>query len=87
MDLPERPIFLAGFGWAGVASLLTWAIPVAGGAALSTNAVELLFGVLITAGIGHAVYTGSRKHPSGISVAFAAAAAIFSTLELLSAGF
>lgn len=87
MDLPKRPIFLAGFGWAGVASLLTWAIPVISGAPLSTNAIELLFGVAITAGIGHAIYTESRQHPSMLSVVFAVAAALFSTLELFSVGF
>lgn len=87
MDVSRRLVFLAGFGWAGVASLLTWAIPVIGGAPLSNNAVELLFGVLIAAGVGHAVYHGRGREPSDVSLALAAAAAALSTLELFGAAF
>lgn len=82
MDIPERTVFLAGFGWAGVASLLTWLIPVAAGSPPNQHGVELLFGVAILAGVFHAVYTDSRQNPSSISLVFAAGAALFSTLEL-----
>jgi hypothetical protein len=83
MDLPERAIFLVGFGWAGFVSLLTWLVPVAGGAALTTNVVDLAFGVLVLAAVGHAAYTGSRQNPSTIAVAFAVFAAAFATMQLL----
>ena len=83
MDIPERTLFLVGFGWAGVASLLTWLLPFVTGAPVSQNAIELLFGVAILAGVGHAVYNDTRQSPSTISLVFAAAAALFSTLELV----
>lgn len=86
MDLPRRTVFLVGFGWAGVASLLTWALPVVSGAPVGQNTMELAFGVLILAGVGHAVYTDTRQNPSSISLAFAFAAALFSTLELVRLG-
>lgn len=83
MDVPDRTLFLAGFGWAGVASLLTWLLSVVAGAPASENAIELVFGVAILAGIGHTVYNGTRQNPSTISLVFALGAALFSTMELL----
>lgn len=83
MDLPERPIFLAGFGWAGVVSLLTYLLPVLSGGALDANLVDLGFGVLITGAVGHAIYTNSRQNPSTVSVAFAVFAAAFATTQFL----
>lgn len=87
MDIPDREIFLAGFGWAGVASLLTWLIPVAGGAPLSQNVIELAFGVLIVGGVAHAIYNDRRANPSGFSLALAVGAALFSTMELVRVAF
>lgn len=83
MDVPERTLFLVGFGWAGIASVLTWLLSVVTGAPFGENAIELLFGVAILAGIGHAIYTDSRQNPSTLSLVFAVAAALFSTLELV----
>lgn len=83
MNVSERTLFLVGFGWAGLASVLTWLLPFVTGAPVSENGIELLFGVAILAGVTHAVYTDSRQNPSTISLVFAAAAALFSTLELV----
>jgi hypothetical protein len=83
MELPERDIFFVGFGWAGFVSLLTWVVPVAAGAPLTTNLVDLAFGVLILAAVGHAAYTGGRQNPSTIAVAVAVFAAAFATMQLL----
>lgn len=83
MDIPKRSFFLAGFGWAGAASLLTWLIPVLRGAPVGQNGIDLLFGALILGGVGYAVYEGSRQNPSTISLLFALGATIFSTLELV----
>lgn len=81
MELPEREIFLVGFGWSGFVSLLVWTIPVIGGAPLDGNLFDLLFGVIILAAVGHAAYTGSRQNPSTIAVAFAIFAAAFATIQ------
>jgi hypothetical protein len=83
MDVPERTLFLVGFGWAGLASVLTWLVPFVTGAPVSENGIELLFGVAILAGVSHAVYNDTRHNPSTISLVFAVAAALFSTLELV----
>ena len=82
MELPERTVFLAGFGWAGLVSSLTWLVPVASGGPLTANLVDLGFGLLVLAAVGHAIYTGSREHPSTISVVFAVFAAAFATVQL-----
>ncbi|AEN05192.1 hypothetical protein [Halolamina sp.] len=82
MELPDRKIFLVGFGWAGLVSLLTWLVPVAAGGAFNTNLIDLGFGVLILGGVGHAAYTGARENPSTVSVAFAVFAAVFATVQL-----
>lgn len=83
MDLPEREIFLVGFGWAGFVSLLTWLVPVVNGAPLDANVLDLLFGVFILAAVGHAAYKDTRQNPSTIAVAFAVFAAAFATMQLL----
>jgi hypothetical protein len=83
MELPDRKIFLVGFGWAGVVSLLTWLVPVAAGGAFNTNLLDLGFGALILAGVGHAAYTGTRENPSTVAVAFAVFAAFFATMQLV----
>lgn len=83
MDVPERTIFLAGFGWSGVVSLLTYLLPVVGGGPLEANLADLGFGVLITAAVGHAIYTDSRQNHSTLSVAFAVFAAVFATTQFL----
>lgn len=83
MELPEREIFLVGFGWAGFVSLLVWAIPILGGGPLDANLLDLLFGVLILAAVIHAAYTGSRQDPSTIAVAFAVFAAAFATMQFI----
>lgn len=83
MELPEREIFLVGFGWSGFVSLLVWAIPVLGGAPLDGNLFDLLFGVIILAAVGHAAYTGSRQNPSTIAVAFAVFAAAFASMQFV----
>lgn len=81
MELPEREIFLVGFGWAGFVSLLIWAFPVVGGAPLDTNLFDLVFGVVILGAVGHAAYTDSRQDPSTIAVALAVFAAAFATMQ------
>jgi hypothetical protein len=81
MELPERKIFLGGFGWAGFVSLLTWVVPVVSGGPLDANLLDLVFGVLILAAIGNAVYKGGRQNPSTIGVAFALFAATFATMQ------
>ena len=83
MELPERQIFLVGFGWAGLVSLLTWVVPVTSGGAFNANLMDLGFGVLILGGVTHAVYTGARENPSTVSVAFAVFAAFFATVQLV----
>lgn len=87
MDIPERKIFLVGFGWAGVVSLLTWLLPVLTGGPPDANLVDLGFGVLITAAVGHAAYTGTRQDPSTLSVAFAVFAAFFATTQFVTIAF
>lgn len=83
MELPEREIFLVGFGWSGFVSLLVWTVPVLGGAPLDGNLFDLLFGVVILAAVGHAAYTGSQQNPSTIAVAFAAFAAAFASMQFV----
>lgn len=83
MELPEREIFLGGFGWSGFVSLLSWAIPVVGGARLGSNVYNLLFGALIFGAVVHAAYTGRRQNPSTIAVAFAVFAAAFATMQFV----
>lgn len=83
MELPDRKIFLVGFGWAGFVSLLTWLVPAASGGPLDTNLLDLGFGVLILAGVSHAAYTGTREKPSTVAVAFAIFAAFFATVQLV----
>jgi hypothetical protein len=87
MDIPERKVFLVGFGWAGLVSLLTYVIPVVAGGPLDANLIDLGFGVLITAAVGHAAYTGTREEPSTLSVAFAVFAAFFATTQFLAIAF
>lgn len=83
MDLPERELFLGGFGWAGVVSLLTWLVPVAGGGPLDANLFDLVFAALILGVVGHAVYTGNRQEPSTLSVALSMFVAAFATIQFL----
>lgn len=83
MEIPERKVFLAGFGWAGVVSLLTYVLPVVAGGPLDANLVDLGFGVLITAAVGHAIYTESRQDPSTLSVVFGVFAAFFATSQFV----
>jgi len=87
MDIPERKVFLVGFGWAGVVSLLTYILPVVAGGPLDANLIDLGFGVLITGAVGHAIYTGSRQQPSTLSVAFAVFAAFFATTQFATIAF
>lgn len=83
MDIPEREVFLGGFGWAGVVSLLTWLVPVAGGAPVKTNLFDLLFAVLILGFVGRALYTGDRHEPTTLSVALAVFVAAFATIQFV----
>ncbi|MFB6221784.1 MAG: hypothetical protein ABEH90_10145 [Halolamina sp.] len=83
MELPEREIFLGGFGWSGLVSLLTWAVPVLGGGPVDANLSDLLFGVLILGAVSYAAYKGTRQSPSTIAVAFAVFAATFATMQLI----
>lgn len=83
MDIPERTLFLAGFGWAGVVSLLTWLLPVLGGGPLDANLFDLAFAVLILGIVGRAVQTGSRQNPSTLSVALSVFVAAFATIQFL----
>jgi len=81
MDIPERELFLGGFGWAGVVSLLTWLVPVATGGPLEANIFDLLFAVLILGVVGRAIYTGSRQQPTTLSVALSVFVAAFATMQ------
>lgn len=81
MELPEREIFLAGFGWSGFVSLVVWAVPALTDGPLDANLFDLLFGLIILSFVVHAAYTGSRKNPSTIAVAFAIFAAVFATIQ------
>lgn len=81
MDIPERELFLGGFGWAGVVSLLTWLLPVALGGPLDANVFDLVFAVLILGVVGRAVYTGKRQDPSTLSVALSMFVAAFATIQ------
>lgn len=81
MELPEREIFLAGFGWSGFVSLLIWAVPALTGGPIDANLFDLLFGVIILGFVIHAAYTGTRQNPSTIAVAFAIFAAAFATMQ------
>ncbi len=83
MELPERELFLGGFGWSGLVSLLTWGLPAVTGGPVDANLFDMLFGVLILAAVGYAVYTGTRQNPSTIAVAFAVFAATFATVQFL----
>ncbi|MEF8801052.1 MAG: hypothetical protein V5A38_01005 [Halolamina sp.] len=81
MELPEREIFLAGFGWSGFVSLLIWAIPALTGGPIDANLFDLLFGIIILGFVSHAAYTGTRQNPSTIAVAFAIFAGVFATMQ------
>lgn len=81
MDLPERELFLGGFGWAGVVSLLTWLIPLVGGGPPDANLFDLLFAVLILGFVGRALYTGDRQQPTTFSVALSVFVAAFATIQ------